>query len=85
MKERHEFCDTCPGCRPAILDLRTGEAIPDDSPVMVAVLKAWRERTTYDQRKGYIEVTLHKSLDPKYQKLASEAFSILADAMKHKE
>jgi len=59
--ELHEFCDDCKGCRPAILDLQTNEAMHDDSPVMQAVNEMWDNETTYAERRAYIQVTLHSS------------------------
>jgi hypothetical protein len=59
--ENHQFCDHCPGCRPALVDPLTGKLLPDDSPITVAVNKIWDTNTTYDERKAFIEVTLHNS------------------------
>lgn len=64
MLDDHEFCDTCPGCRPAMLDVRTGKRLPDDDPKMTKVNRVWDNDTTYEQRKAFIEVTLHNSRKP---------------------
>lgn len=58
----HEFCDDCPGCRPAVLF--DGEVLPPDDPVMIKINKVWDNHTTYAQRRSYIEVTLHNSRNP---------------------
>jgi hypothetical protein len=71
MLEHHEFCDHCPGCRPAILDVTTGRALAADSPMMMRVNKIWDKDTTYAQRKAYIEVTVHNSRSPQDMELAS--------------
>ncbi len=60
---KHEFCDHCPGCRPAMMDER-GNVIPDHMPIMIAVNRIWNTQTTYEERKSFIEVTLHNSRDP---------------------
>lgn len=62
--EDHAFCDHCPGCRPAILNVQTGESLPPDDPIMIAVNQIWDKETTYAQRKAFIEVTLHNSRTP---------------------
>lgn len=57
----HEFCDHCPGCRPALVDVRTGQALPKDKEPMISILRMWRGQTSYAERKAYIQVKLHNS------------------------
>jgi hypothetical protein len=40
-----KYDNDCPGCRPALLDVKTGEVLPDDDPIMVSVNKAWEKLT----------------------------------------
>ena len=80
MMEDHEFCDSCPGCRPAMLDMKTGQPLPDDDPIMVAVNRAWDTQTSFAQRRAYIEVTLKNSRDPETMKLAQEAMQTVVAA-----
>lgn len=61
MMEDHEFCDDCPGCRPALLDVENQKQLPDDDPIMIEVNKIWDGETTYAQRRAFIKVTLHNS------------------------
>ena len=61
MMEDHEFCDHCPGCRPALVNAETGEVLMPEHPTMIAVNKVWDTQTTFEERKGFIEVTLHNS------------------------
>ena len=61
MMEDHEFCDSCEGCKPAILDTMTGKAVPSDNPMMIAVMDVWENETSYAERRAYIEVTLKNS------------------------
>jgi len=35
------FDDACKGCKPAMLDVKTGQMLPDDSPQMKIVLRVW--------------------------------------------
>lgn len=53
---KHAFCDTCPGCRPALLDPTTGKVLKPDHPIMVKVNRVWQHETTYAQRKAFVEV-----------------------------
>ena len=59
----HEFCDHCPGCRPALMDMQ-GRVMPQDSPVMVALNRVWNTQTTYAERKAFINVTVNNSREP---------------------
>lgn len=81
MMEDHEFCDTCPGCRPAIMNIATGKNVPDDDPMMVAVNKVWDNETTYAQRRAYIEVTLKNSEDQNFLRLANEVMAKIKSAI----
>lgn len=81
MMEYHEFCDDCPGCRPAILDLQTQQAMSDDSPVMKAINEMWDKDTTYAQRRAYIEVTLHNSENPVDRSRATEVVEKIKEVM----
>lgn len=65
MYQDHEFCDSCPGCRPAMLDTETGQPLPDTHPMMLAANRVWDHGTTYKERKSFIEVTLHNSRKPR--------------------
>jgi hypothetical protein len=60
----HEkFDDNCPGCKPAFLDLKTGQVLPDDHPVMQKVHAVWRT-TTFQQREAFHDVMCLNSRDP---------------------
>ena len=63
-----KFSDDCPGCRPAVLNEKTGQHVADDHPVMQAVLKMWGE-TTFDERKAYHAVICQNSNDPEHLKI----------------
>lgn len=70
MRAKHEFCDTCPGCRPAMVDTRTGEVVPADHPLMIATNWVWDHETTYAERKAFIDVTHHNKHGPEELRLA---------------
>jgi hypothetical protein len=67
----HEFCDHCPGCRPALLDLASGRPYPDTDPLMLKVNHIWNTDTTYAERKAFIDVTVHNSREPEDLRLTS--------------
>lgn len=46
MDTKHEFCDRCPRCRPALLDVYTGQVLPDHSPEMRHINQVWDHDTT---------------------------------------
>ena len=72
MMEDHEFCDNCPGCRPAMLDMQTNQPLDNDNPIMVVVNDIWDNNTTYAQRRAFIEFTLHNSRESYVVKLTAE-------------
>ena len=57
-----EFDDNCPGCRPAIVDVKTKKVLPDDDPVMSAMLKVWA-KTSLGERRAYHRVMCLNSRD----------------------
>jgi hypothetical protein len=85
MMEDHEFCDECPGCRPALIDAETGKLMAKDSPIMKTVNRVWDKETTFAQRKGFIEVTLKNSRNPHEMKLFWEVSNKIQDALKELE
>ena len=44
------FDDECTGCRPAMLDVKTRQLLPDDAPEMVTVLRLWNALSLKDKR-----------------------------------
>lgn len=77
---KHEFCDHCPGCRPALVDAQTGEVMADDDPIMISINNIWNHETTYDMRKAFIEVTLHNSRDERDISLFRQIISKFEEA-----
>lgn len=82
MLEDHEFCDNCPGCRPAMMDVKTGEVMGSDTPMMKIVNDVWDNQTTYAERKAFIEVTLHNSRIPVEVKLFTKVSERMQEALK---
>lgn len=86
MMEDHEFCDDCPGCRPALADFDpvTGQVkgtLPQDHPVMVIVNRIWDNETTFAQRKAFIEVTLHNCRNEHEMRLFDEVQQTIQEAL----
>lgn len=59
----HEFCDHCDGCRPGMIGF-DGKVLPESDPLMMKISAVWRNKTTYAQRKAFIDVTLHNRHTP---------------------
>lgn len=57
-----EYDENCEGCRPGLIDARTGLRLPDDSPEMIAILSVWAQ-TTLIQRQAWHRVTCQGSTD----------------------
>ena len=54
------FDDECPGCRPAMVDVKTGRVFPDDSAEMKTVNRLWAQ-TTLQERQAWHRVTCQNS------------------------
>lgn len=59
----HSYDPNCTGCKPALVDARTGKIFADDSPEMQAVTRAW-EASTPEEREAFHDVTCESSFDP---------------------
>lgn len=79
----HDFCDHCPGCRPAIVNIETGEVLAEDSPQMIEVNRIWSHETTYAERKAYIAMTAHNSRAPEDMRLAMRIMEKFQAALSH--
>ena len=78
----HEYDDDCEGCQPAMLDVQTGEQMKKDHPAMVAVLKAWKEKLTLDERKLIHRAWMGQMpIDPKDQEILERVSKILQEAI----
>lgn len=60
-REQHD--DDCPSCRPALLDLQTGHALPMTDPIMHRVMHVWRQ-TELAERQAFHRVTCLNSRAP---------------------
>jgi hypothetical protein len=60
---REQYDDNCPGCKPAFIDLETGQVLADDHPTMLKIMAIW-ETTSRAQRSAYHRVMCLNSRDP---------------------
>lgn len=56
----NEFQEECRGCRPAIMDVKTGRVYADDSPIMKAILGVW-DKATPEEKQAYHRITCQNS------------------------
>lgn len=54
------FSDECPGCRPSLMDVQTGQVMADDSPPMRLVLEVWKT-TSRKEREVFHRVCCQNS------------------------
>jgi hypothetical protein len=58
-----KFDPQCPGCRPAIIDPRTGKILPADDPVMEIINRVW-DASPREEQEAFWRVTVKNSRDP---------------------
>jgi hypothetical protein len=83
MSEIHDFCDTCPDCRPAILDVNTGQRLAAGHPVFDAVMRVWDNDTSYEERRAFITVTTNKPYGAAEEKLFDQLNNKFRAALDH--
>jgi hypothetical protein len=76
---REIFQDECPGCRPAVVDVTTGEPMPDDSPLVRSVQRVWA-RTQRFEREAFHRVTCLNSRQPTDMAVCSALMSRIENA-----
>lgn len=81
---RDRFDDDCPGCRPAMMNVKTGRMFADDSIEMMTVNRLWGE-TTLEERKAWHRVTCQNSrslVDLQFSKTFADRLEAAFAAMK---
>lgn len=73
---KEQFSDDCPGCRPAVIDVKTGKQMSDDTPIMQAVNAVWA-KTTREQREAFHNVCCKNSREPRDLELAGQIFQAI--------
>lgn len=74
------FNDDCKGCQPALLDAQTGQKVPDDDPMMKAIMKVWAT-TPRVSKQAYHRVTCQNSRDPNDLRLVQTIIEKFQKAM----
>lgn len=81
----HEYDDDCEDCQPVLLDVETGEKMEKNHPVMVAVLKVWKEQVTLIEKRATHRVWMGQSTNPIDIKIMEKVSGIMAEAIKEVE
>ena len=81
----HEYDDDCPGCQPALMDAKTGKVMESDHPVMVSVLKAWKEKITFLERQATSRVWMGMSHNPRDMEIMQRVGEIISQAIQNAE
>ena len=66
---KNKFSDDCPGCRPALMDLKTGKVLGPDTPEMKAIDEIWAD-TTKQEREAYHRFCCSNERSPSTMRLA---------------
>lgn len=80
----HEYDENCDGCQPCMADPITQKPLPHDHPYQVAIRKAFKERCTEAQKRGWHRLTMGQSTNPRDKELFDEACQIMLAAL-HEE
>lgn len=59
----HPYDPQCPHCVPAVINAKTGQVLPKDSPAMKAVMRVWNA-SAFEERRAFIAVTVDSSKAP---------------------
>ena len=60
-----KFDPKCQGCRPALIDVDSGEVFPKTHPLMIIVNSVWDDASVEEQE-AFWNVTVKNSRDPKH-------------------
>jgi hypothetical protein len=60
---KDQYQEGCRGCQPVLIDLVTGKAMPDDSPLMVAIFSVWNTLSR-QEKEAWHEFTCSNSREP---------------------
>lgn len=77
---KEQYQPNCPGCLPALMNLKTGEVMPMDSPEMKAIMAYW-QTTTLAERQAWHEFTCQNSREPQILAVASRLAAGMTKAM----
>jgi hypothetical protein len=70
------FDPNCRHCMPVMLDMETRKPLPDDHPLMLVLMRAWRAASR-DEQEAFWRVTIKNSRDPSDLQLCRRILSAL--------
>lgn len=73
MSHHAEFDPNCEGCRPAMMDAKTGEKLPPNHPTMKVVNALW-DASPREEQEACFRVWVHNSRAPSDMRLAGAFF-----------
>jgi len=76
----HEYDENCEGCQPAMMDIKTGEVLPNDHPSMVIVLAHFKTLSLADRR-AWHRVCVQSSQNEKDLDIARKISFDIAQAL----
>lgn len=79
----HEYDDDCEDCQPVILDVKTGKPLPLNDPMMIAIRKAFKEKTTLIERRAWGRVVLQNSRNENDVKIVERISTIFQEEMEN--
>jgi hypothetical protein len=81
----HEYDDNCEDCQPSIVNTKTGKAMEKTEPIMVAILDAWKNKTTLIERRATSRVWTGQSTNPIDMEIMQRVGKILQQAAQEVE
>ena len=78
---RSHYQENCRECRPCLIDQKTGRTLPDDDPVMKAMMLVW-DQASRKERKAFHNVCCNNSRLPKDMHHSMELTKRMEIAMK---
>lgn len=81
----HEYDDNCEHCQPAIMDRKTGKVMDKNHPIMIAVTKAWKEKTTLTERRATSRVWMGQTQNPNDFEIMHRVAGIIQQAFDEAE
>lgn len=76
----HEYDDNCEGCKPGLMDVETGKALPYDHPHMIKVREVWNT-LNLGQKIAWHRVCMQSSRNKHDLMIAQEVAILISEAI----
>lgn len=76
----HHYDEKCPDCRPAMIDQNTGERIPNDHPMMKAVLSVY-DVASLEERRALHKLWVDSDMSEENMAVAGPVITRIQDAV----